>query len=45
MKEFGVSRVILREVLCILEEENVVICRYGVGIFVNVKLLFFFGIE
>lgn len=45
LKLMGVSWVILCEVLCIFEEEYVIIRRYGVGIFVYIKLLFFLGIE
>ncbi len=44
-KELGVSRATLREALRILEEENVVIRRHGVGTFVNAKPLFSSGIE
>lgn len=44
-KELGVSRATLREALRILEEENVVIRRHGVGTFVNPKPLFTSGIE
>lgn len=44
-KELGVSRATLREALRILEEENVVIRRHGVGTFVNAKPLFSFRIE
>ncbi len=44
-KQLGVSRATLREALRILEEENVIIRRHGVGTFVNVKPLFSSGIE
>ncbi|MFD3445525.1 GntR family transcriptional regulator [Microbacteriaceae bacterium 4G12] len=44
-KELGVSRATLREALRILEEENVVIRRHGVGTFVNATPLFSSGIE
>ena len=44
-KELGVSRATLREALRLLEEENVVIRRHGVGTFVNAKPLFSSGIE
>src|SRR3954463_5202774 len=44
-KQLGVSRATLREALRILEEENVIIRRHGVGTFVNVKPLFTSGIE
>ncbi|WP_078547016.1 GntR family transcriptional regulator [Litchfieldia alkalitelluris] len=44
-KSLGVSRATLREALRILEEENVVIRRHGVGTFVNAKPLFTSGIE
>jgi GntR family transcriptional regulator len=44
-KQLGVSRATLREALRILEEENVVIRRHGVGTFVNSKPLFTSGIE
>ncbi|MBM6618383.1 GntR family transcriptional regulator [Bacillus suaedaesalsae] len=44
-KQLGVSRATLREALRILEEENVVIRRHGVGTFVNAKPLFSSGIE
>lgn len=43
--QLGVSRAALREALRVLEEENVVIHRHGVGIFVNTKPLFNTGIE
>ncbi|WP_416826818.1 GntR family transcriptional regulator [Ectobacillus polymachus] len=44
-KELGVSRATLREALRILEEENVVVRRHGVGTFVNTKPIFSSGIE
>lgn len=44
-KQLGVSRATLREALRILEEENVVIRRHGVGTFVHSKPLFTSGIE
>lgn len=44
-KHLGVSRATLREALRILEEENVVIRRHGVGTFVNSKPIFSSGIE
>ncbi|AZB42997.1 GntR family transcriptional regulator [Bacillus sp. FJAT-42376] len=44
-KNLGVSRATLREALRILEEENVIIRRHGVGTFVNTIPLFSSGIE
>jgi GntR family transcriptional regulator len=44
-KQLGVSRATLREALRILEEENVVIRRHGVGTFVNTRPTFTSGIE
>ncbi|MDF0725126.1 GntR family transcriptional regulator [Cytobacillus sp. S13-E01] len=44
-QNLGVSRATLREALRILEEENVVIRRHGVGTFVNARPLFSAGIE
>ncbi|GGK00402.1 putative HTH-type transcriptional regulator YmfC [Lentibacillus kapialis] len=44
-KELGVSRATLREALRILEEENIVTRRHGVGTFVNPKSIFSSGIE
>ncbi|HLR08720.1 MAG TPA: GntR family transcriptional regulator [Bacillota bacterium] len=44
-KELGVSRNTLREALRILEEENVVTRRHGIGTFVNQKPTFTGGLE
>jgi GntR family transcriptional regulator len=44
-KHLGVSRATLREALRLLEEENVVVRRHGVGTFVNSKPVFSSGIE
>ena len=44
-KSLGVSRATLREALRLLEEDNVIVCRHGVGTFVNTKPLFTSGIE
>lgn len=44
-KILGVSRATLREALRLLEEENVVVRRHGVGTFVHSKPLFSAGIE
>jgi GntR family transcriptional regulator len=44
-KSLGVSRATLREALRLLEEENIIIRRHGVGTFVNSKPVFTSGIE
>jgi GntR family transcriptional regulator len=44
-KLLGVSRATLREALRLLEEENIVSRRHGVGTFVNPKPIFSSGIE
>lgn len=44
-KQFGVSRAVLRKTLQILEEDNVVTIRPGVGAFVNPKPVLSSGIE
>ncbi|MBX4161985.1 GntR family transcriptional regulator [Priestia megaterium] len=44
-KHLGVSRATLREALRILEEENIIVRRHGVGTFVNTKPTFLSGIE
>ncbi|TFE03442.1 GntR family transcriptional regulator [Jeotgalibacillus sp. R-1-5s-1] len=44
-RQLGISRATLREALRILEEENRIVRRHGVGTFVNSKPLFSSGIE
>jgi len=44
-KKLGVSRATLREALRILEEDNVIVRRHGVGTFVNTKPMVSSGIE
>lgn len=44
-KQLGVSRATLREALRILEEDNIVTRRHGVGTFVNSKPIYSSGIE
>lgn len=44
-KTLNVSRAVLKKALRVLEEENIIIQRYGLGTFVNPKPLFSSGIE
>lgn len=44
-KKLNVSRTILKETLRMLEEENIIMHRYGVGTFINPKPLLSSGIE
>ncbi|MBT2581958.1 GntR family transcriptional regulator [Planococcus sp. ISL-109] len=44
-KSLGVSRATLREALRLLEEDNIIVRRHGVGTFVNSKPVFSSGIE
>ncbi|WLD95211.1 GntR family transcriptional regulator [Alkalihalobacillus sp. AL-G] len=44
-KQLGISRATLREALRILEDENIVVRRHGVGTFVRARALFSSGIE
>ncbi|MFC7372230.1 GntR family transcriptional regulator [Fictibacillus iocasae] len=44
-RQLGISRATLREALRILEDENVVIRKHGVGTFVRTRALFSAGIE
>lgn len=44
-KDLGVSRATLREALRILEDENIITRKHGVGTFVNAKPVFVSGIE